>query len=186
MRLETMSESTDPKSRPSRLWSIFKSKRPSRSARETRPASPASWTHHASYFPEYTPIMQPQPTVVDTYATGNEPILGDTHSQALATASAHAALVGHPVAVHYPSLPKFDDYPASKNWRRSTWGMQGWTGFGWAGETLPDKNGLVFGNPMPEGKAFGDHSKDQKEANVGGEGQKNNKAGKRNGGGAKA
>lgn len=35
----------------------------------------------------------------------------------------------------------------------STWGSgEGWKGYGWAGEVLPDKEGKTFGIPMGEGR----------------------------------
>ncbi|KAL7422352.1 hypothetical protein Q5752_002998 [Cryptotrichosporon argae] len=143
-------------------------------------ASAQSWTHHASYFPEYTPIYTTT-TLTDPY-----PLYTNLHpARALAQqqADTHATAVGHSVVVHYPVLPAFADYGVRKEaggagWRTGKWGTEGWTGYGWEGETLPDEEGRTFGIPMPEGVAI--VAEENKE---GGGGKKKKKKKKGKGGG---
>lgn len=143
----------------SRLRSILKpfksSTKPQRHRRPSSAASVHSWKHHSSYFPQYEPIVQQKLSIGDPYAFDNGPLQSEARAKAEAAAAEHSALVGHPVVVHYPALPKFDENAASKNWKKSTWGLDRWTGFGWAGEKLPDKDGLVFANAMPVGTIEG-------------------------------
>jgi hypothetical protein len=137
-----------------------------------------SWHHHASYFPEYEPIHPPVTSVPglpgvhnhETYFPDYEPIFHSSHpihaypgasgalAYALSTpeaeAARHAARVGHSVSIHYPDLPRFAEYQSvggAPGWQGNKWGVDGWTGYGWQGERLPDGEGLTFGAPMPQG-----------------------------------
>ena len=137
------------------------------------------WHHHASYFPEYEPIstapVAPAEDEVkphSSYFPEYTPLLHRSHplngypgasaavAYALTTpetaAAAHAQKIGHDVGVYYPDLPKFADYDSKKGgngWKSGQYafGVDGWTGFGWAGEKLPDAEGRIFGAPMPSG-----------------------------------
>lgn len=66
---------------------------------------------------------------------------------------AHAQRVGHSISIHYPDLPRFAEYQASAGpvWQGSKWGVEGWTGYGWVSEKLPDAAGNTFEAAMPKG-----------------------------------
>ena len=116
----------------------------------------ANVTGHDRYFPDYTPINH------SSHPIHQYPGVSSAVAYALSTpeaqAASHAARVGHSVAIHYPDLPRFADYTAQggqggggKGWTSGRWGVEGWTGYGWEGEKLPDKDGMVFGAPMAKG-----------------------------------
>jgi hypothetical protein len=117
--------------------------------------SDQSWHHHDRYFPEYEPLFPTTPASAWTnpyeYALTPDEIRRQ-HQQ---------AVLGQAVAIHYPELPRWQEYAGemgkAKNkagWQSGKWGTEGWTGYGWEGESLPTADGLTFGAPMPNGVAI--------------------------------
>ncbi|CAK9785377.1 hypothetical protein CC85DRAFT_52271 [Cutaneotrichosporon oleaginosum] len=116
--------------------------------RAPSPASECSWTHHDSYYPSFEPDTPKQ----TTYFPKFDDFKSRHHAKADAAAAFHAQLVGHPVCVHYPDLPAFEEYKkAGVGWKETQWGTQNWMGFGWDGERLPNAQGQYFSAPMPKG-----------------------------------
>lgn len=124
-------------------------------------SSTATWHHHDRYFPVYSdadifgPTSAPSAAATSpyTFTSPFENALTPIELQAIE----HSKMSGRPVVVHYPDLPAFKDYlqgktPEAIGWNSPKWGTQGWTGYGWGGGVLPDKEGKTFGVPMPEGK----------------------------------
>lgn len=116
-------------------------------------------SNHSTYFPDYTPVFHTSHPV-HAYP-GASGALAYALSTPEAEAAAHAQRVGHSIAIHYPDLPRFAEYQqqqqqqggkgVSSAWQSGKWGVEGWTGFGWAGEKLPMEDGTTFGAPMPKG-----------------------------------
>ncbi|EIW68222.1 hypothetical protein TREMEDRAFT_63386 [Tremella mesenterica DSM 1558] len=109
----------------------------------------ADWHHHESYFPEYTPIFPP----ISKYTGTATPYM---MSAAEKQATWHSKTLGHAVTVHYPDLPSWADYgkniPKTQgSWQSGRWGVEGWTGYGYDGEKLPNAQGETFGAPMDKG-----------------------------------
>ena len=118
-----------------------------------------------SYFPEYTPIYPPTSTISQARAYPLTP--------AEIQAQQQSATLGHAVAVHYPDLPRFAEYnsmgsgAANKGkpgWVSGNHGVEGWTGYGWEGEKLPNAEGQTFGAPMPKGVLPSEPGESKKEA----------------------
>ncbi|WVR09464.1 hypothetical protein IAU60_006531 [Kwoniella sp. DSM 27419] len=121
-------------------------------AQSTDPPSPTdsdqSWHHHESYYPEYEPIYPVAPSTAQPTAHPLTP--------AELQAQAHAARVGHAVAIHYPDLPAFAQYTLAGDkgktgWQSGRYGTLGWNGFGWEEDRLPAPGQLTFGAPAPAG-----------------------------------
>ncbi|RSH88861.1 hypothetical protein EHS25_003089 [Saitozyma podzolica] len=156
-----------------------------------RPPSPSgsdhsdtSWHHHDRYFPEYEPLYPTTKPFTDPfqYALTHEEVRRQHHQ----------AVLGQSVALHYPDLPSWSEYTGEKGkdkskvgWQSGRWGTEGWTGYGWDGETLPTSEGLTFGAPMPKGVAIVPPDQAQGGGGGGGGGGgKKKKKGKGGGGGA--
>ena len=131
------------------------------------------WKHHDSYFPEYTPIWPKKPY------TGLANVYG--LSEAERQADSHSQTMGHAVSIHYPDLPSWAEYgktipKGQTGWQTTKLGTEGWTGYGYDGNKLPNAQGQTFGAPMPPGEQI------QGQQGQGG-GKKNKKKNKGGGGG---
>ncbi|BEJ10898.1 hypothetical protein CspHIS471_0103200 [Cutaneotrichosporon sp. HIS471] len=131
-------------------WEYYPPVPPPPKGRQNRAPSPASersWTHHDSYFPSFEPEVVQHTSFFPKF----EAFKSRSQARAEAAAARHAQRTGHLVSVHYPDLPAFAEYGKAKaEWKETQWGVQNWTGFGWARERLPNAQGQTFSAPMPE------------------------------------
>lgn len=106
------------------------------------------------YYPDYEPVY---------------PAVQAGGARAYALAFDHAQMADRAArmglhAVQWPELPAFSTYTgagagadkdkdkAKTGWRTAPWGTEGWTGFGWEGEKIPNAQGQTFSAPMPKGE----------------------------------
>ncbi|KAK1927158.1 hypothetical protein DB88DRAFT_543639 [Papiliotrema laurentii] len=166
--------------------------------------TPDSWHHYENYFPTYEPVRPPASannqdgdSGHDSYFPDYTPILSASHplhaypgtssavSYALSPHEAERAAAGATIgrSVHLPDLPRFAEYQVAattagakggSGWQAGKWGVEGWTGYSWAGEKLPDNNGLSFGAPMPPGVQIPKEGEKKKKGDGGGEGGEEN------------
>ena len=202
---DTTPESIEKKAKKG-LFARFRTNHPRAGAPPSPPGSDDedtdTWQHHASYFPEYEPInprpgnIPGVPGVVGQnryfpeytpltqagFPSGTSGAYAYALDPAQALAAGHSERIGHSVVVHYPDLPKFADYQGDgKNkWQSGQHGIEGWNGFGWEGEKLPNQDGQTFGAPMPPGQPLPVEEKEQGGGGGGGGGKKKNKSKNKN------
>ncbi|KAK4685342.1 hypothetical protein P7C73_g4805, partial [Tremellales sp. Uapishka_1] len=143
----------DPTPSPKKAW--FKKKPvPEYKPRPPSPAgsnsSQQSWKHHESYFPEYTPLFpeaawNKQP--INPYATMVH--LTPAEKQAQEHAASRDTRSSFITRIYPASRATIRSRARSRLGSRQS--VEGWTGFGWAGEELPASGSAVFGAPMPIG-----------------------------------
>lgn len=140
------------------------------------PGSGDDWHHHVSYYPEYEPIYPPVSNM-DPWPRAHPPTAAEIQARR------HSTALGHAVTIHYPDLPKFEAYTgvaadkAKTGWTSGKYGIEGWTGYGWDGEALPDADGLTFGTPMPKGVPIEVEGGMKKGGGGGGKGKKDGEEG---------